>query len=117
MKLIKTTLVFLFILGVNNPTNAQFWKKLKNKVKQKVENKVEKETDKLIDSTLNGKKKKKKELKGKKTLDSRKSYGSANINHSKLYGTTSINQLTKTNIEKIGSKTYNIIKNSEVFLF
>lgn len=104
MKTFKTILLSFLLIGASSSVNAQFWKKLKNKVKQKVENKIDREADKLIDSTLNGKKKKKKELKEKKPVVPRKSYGNATINHSKLYGTTSINQLAQTKIEKTGSK-------------
>ncbi|WP_159950182.1 hypothetical protein [Polaribacter septentrionalilitoris] len=99
----KTLTAFLILsICFANTSNAQFWKKLKKKVQQKIENKVEKETDKKIDSLLKGKKKTKK--KEKKTFVPKKSYGNATINHSKLYGTTSINQLTQTNVEKIGDK-------------
>jgi hypothetical protein len=101
MKLIKTLLFSFFIIGICPSSNAQFWNKIKNKVKQKVENKIEKEADKKIDSILNGKKKTKpKEVK----KDSYESFGSASINHSILYGTTSINSLTKTKVNKQGKE-------------
>lgn len=58
MKLLKLLTLFLFVLLVNQPINAQFWKKLKKKVEKKLEQKIEKETDKKIDSLLDGKKKK-----------------------------------------------------------
>ena len=101
MKLIKTILICFFFIGMSNSTNAQFWKKLKNKVKQKVENKIEKETDKKIDSILNGKKKTTtKEVK----KDDDKTFGSASISHSILYGNTSITSLTKTKVNKEGKQ-------------
>ena len=65
MKTIKIAFNAVYSLfGINNSTNAQFWKKLKKKVQDKVEKKIEdkidKETDKAIDKTLDGKKEKKK---------------------------------------------------------
>lgn len=99
------TFLILSIFFVN-ASNAQFWKKLKKKVQEKVERKVEqkidKETDKVIDSALNGKKKES-EIKVEKE-ERLKSYGSASISHSILYGTTNITSLTKTKINKEGTK-------------
>ena len=101
---IFTSLLILSICFAT-PTNAQFWKKLKNKVKQKVENKIEKETDKKIDSLLKGKKKIKKKDKNLTNINNNlKSYGSATISHSVLYGTTNITSLTKSKVNKQGSK-------------
>ncbi|WP_146106936.1 hypothetical protein [Polaribacter porphyrae] len=102
MKLVKPFLLCVCLIGLSNSTNAQFWKKLKKKlekkVEQKVEEKIDKETDKVIDSTLNGKKKKVKK-------DNRlKSYGSASISHSALYGMFSVNDLGQTGVEKQGDK-------------
>ena len=61
MKSIKKTLFLLFFITFCFPTNAQFWKKLKDKavkkVEQKIESTIDKQTDKLIDSTLNTKNK------------------------------------------------------------
>lgn len=93
------TLTTCFIM----PTNGQFWKKLKKKAKEKISNaedklidKLDKKTDKKIDDTIDGKK-----GDDKKTA---KSYGSASISHSILYGSTSITSLTKTKINKEGAK-------------
>jgi len=109
------TLVIFFVLSIYfiNTSNAQFWKKIKNKVTEKLNtaedkviNKLDTKTDKIIDSTLSGKKAKKQKnisLKGK--VDKRlKSYGVASINHSTLYGTFSVNDLNKTKIRKEGNK-------------
>lgn len=103
---------------VVTPTKAQFWKKiqkkLEKKAEQKLEEKIDKEADKIIDSTLNGKKKDKKLNKISKrdkkleVDDRNKSYGSASINHSTLYGMFSVNDLSKTKINKEGNKV-NII--------
>ncbi|WP_036825284.1 hypothetical protein [Polaribacter sp. Hel1_85] len=100
-----TTLLVLSIFFVNT-TNAQFWKKLKNKVQQKVENKIEKEADKKIDSLLEGKKKAiKKEAPKTNTIDDRlKSYGSASINHSNTYPTIKISHVSRAKVNKIGNK-------------
>lgn len=61
MKGIKNSLFLLFFIIFCFPTNAQFWKKLKDKavkkVEQKIESNIDKQTDKLIDSTLNTKNK------------------------------------------------------------
>ena len=95
MKTIKILLCSLFFIGISNSANAQFWKKIKNKVKNKVEAKI----DKKIDETLDGKKKD--PLKEKKDF---KSYGSASINHTSLYGVFSVNDLTKTKVNKEGKQ-------------
>ena len=95
MKTIKVLLCGLFFIGISNSANAQFWKKIKNKVKNKVEAKI----DKKIDETLDGKKKD--PLKDKKDF---KSYGSASINHTSLYGVFSVNDLTKTKVNKEGEQ-------------
>ncbi|MFK8060372.1 MAG: hypothetical protein AB8B78_09810 [Polaribacter sp.] len=105
MKIIKIVALSFFLIGISMPTNAQFWKKLKKKVQKKVEQKVDekidKETDKIIDSTLNGKAKKKEVVKKDARL---KSYGSASISHSAIYGMFSVNDLTKTKLNKEGKK-------------
>ncbi|WP_347173220.1 hypothetical protein [Polaribacter uvawellassae] len=98
--MLKTNIKILtafFILSICfvTPTSAQFWKKIKNKVKNKVESKI----DKKIDEALDGKKKE--SLNDKKDF---KSYGSASINHSNLYGVFSVNDLTKTKVNKTGQK-------------
>ena len=100
--MIKNLLLCLFFIGISNTTNAQFWKKIQKKLEKKVEAKIDKETDKAIDGALDGKKK------GDKTEakkdDTSKSYGSASISHSTLYGITSINSLTKTKVNKQGKE-------------
>lgn len=57
MKNTKKLLFLLFFIAFCFPTNAQFWKKMKDKVvkkaEQKIENTIDKQTDKLLDSTLN----------------------------------------------------------------
>ena len=110
MMIFKTnfkTLIPFFVLSICivTPTNAQFWKKLKkkvqNKLEKKVEEKIDKETDKVLDSSLNGKKKDKNSKLPLKE-DRLKSYGAASINHSSLYGMFSVNDLSKTKVNKEG---------------
>ena len=104
----RILLFFTIYLITTTATNAQIWKKiqkkLEKKVEQKIENKIEKETDKVIDSALYGKKKKD-SVSNKIIRDDRlKSYGSASISHSTLYGMFSVNDLTKTKINKKGKE-------------
>lgn len=107
MKINKKLLCCVLFFGIITTSNAQFWKKiqkkLEKKAEQKLEEKIDKEADKIIDSTLYGKKK---EKSPKKVLedDRLKSYGSASINHSTLYGMFSVNDLTKTKVNKEGEK-------------
>ena len=101
----KTYTTFLILsVFVVTPTSAQFWKKLKkkvqNKIEQKVEEKIDKETDKVIDNTLEGKK----EDNNLEEVTSKKSYGSASINHSVKYGNVQINQVYKTKVTKTGNQ-------------
>lgn len=99
---ILTTFLILLICFIT-PTNAQFWKKLKNKVQQKVENKIENEADKTVDSLLNGKKKtKKKEV--ALPVNKNKDYGDFSISHSTKFGSVTIDELGRTKISKEGNK-------------
>lgn len=106
MEIKKKLLCCILFFGIIATSNAQFWKKLKekakNKLEKKVEEKIDKETDKVLDSAFNGKKK---DVKSKEVLkDNRlKSYGSASINHSTLYGMFSVNDLSKTKVNKEGN--------------
>lgn len=50
----KLQLITLLFLLTSVSTNAQFWKKLKDKATQKVEQKVDKETDKMLDKAIDG---------------------------------------------------------------
>ena len=120
MKTIKIALICLFLFGINNSTNAQFWKKLKKKVQDKVEKKIEdkidKETDKAIDKTLDGKKeKKKKEPKIIQSNELPKFVGGTGIlklyNHGYEYVTKDVGvsvygKFTKSNLSN-SVKTYN----------
>lgn len=100
MRPIKVLLCFIFLSVSNQSINAQFWKKLK----QKVENKIDQKADKTIDDVLNGKQKNDND-KDPAVKDERlKSYGSASINHSVLYGTFSVNDLGQTGVEKKGNE-------------
>lgn len=83
------------------PTNAQFWKKLKQKAQEKISkaedkliDNLDKKTDKKIDETIDGKKEE------DKTVD--KSFGTASISHSILYGKTNISSLTTSKVNKQG---------------
>lgn len=102
---LKITLILLLFIGISQSAQAQFWKKLKkkvqNKIEQKVDAKIDKETDRVIDETLDGKKEN--EEKSESNLDS-KSYGTASVNHSALYGTVLIDDITKTIVEKKGKQ-------------
>ena len=101
MKNFKKLLFSFLFFALTFSANAQLWKKLKNKAQQKLENKIEKEADKKVDSLLYGKKKTEKP----DTIDNQqKSYGSASINHSILYGNFSVNDLSKTKVNKEGKK-------------
>ena len=117
MKTIKTLLLCLFLLGINNTVKAQFWKKitkkLEKKVEQKIENKIDKEADKAIDKTLEGKKKNEKKLKQSNKLP--KLVGGSGVlklhNHGYEYITKEIGvsvygKFTKTNLSN-SVKTYN----------
>lgn len=100
----KTLSAFLILtICCANTSNAQFWKKLKQKVQQKIENKVEKETDKKIDNLLDGKKKKKKKEEVK-TASKNKDYGDFSISHNTKFGSVTIDELGKTKISKEGNK-------------
>lgn len=97
----KKVILSFFFFTITVSANAQLWKKLKKKAQQKLENKIEKEADKKVDSLLYGKKK----TENPDTIDDRlKSYGSASINHSMLYGNFSVNDLSKTKVNKEGKK-------------
>lgn len=109
MKKIKIIFLYFFLLGISNSMTAQFWKKLKkkateklNKAEDKLINKLDVKSDKIIDSTLSAKKaNKRKNGNPKEQVDKRlKSYGSASISHSALYGTFSVNDLSKTKVQK-----------------
>lgn len=100
----KTLAAFLILsLCFANTSNAQFWKKLKNKVKQKVENKIEKETDKTVDSLLDGKKKKKKK-EAIIPVNKNKDYGDFSVSHTTKFGSVTIDELGRTKISKEGNK-------------
>ncbi|MGJ8745113.1 hypothetical protein [Polaribacter sp.] len=86
------------------PTHGQLWKRIKNKIQNKVEQKIDKEADKIIDETLEGNNDNEDTSNTKKTEDNIKSYGSASINHSTIYGTTSITSLTKSKVQKEGKQ-------------
>lgn len=85
-------------------SEAQIWKRLKKKAKEKLKktedklvDKLDKQTDKVLDSTLDGT--------GKATQNDRgKSFGTASINHSTLYGMFSVNDVTRTQVNKEGQK-------------
>lgn len=97
-----TTFLVLSIFFVST-SNAQFWKKLKNKVQQKVENKIEKEADKKIDSLLEGKNKtKKKEINS--IASKNEDYGNFTISHTTKFGSVTVDELGKTKISKEGNK-------------
>lgn len=105
----KTLTIFMALFVCITPTtDAQIWKRLKKKAKEKLKktedkliNKLDKKTDKVIDSTIDGKKK----TPSKKKEDDRsKSYGTASISHSTLYGMFSVNDLSKTKVRKEGQK-------------
>ncbi|SDR92429.1 protein of unknown function [Polaribacter sp. KT25b] len=111
--ILKTNLKILitfFVLsaGFTTPVNGQLWKKLKKKVQtkieQNIEKKVDKETDKVIDKTLEGKKEKEDITQTSNIDNSIKSYGTASINHSTLYGTFRVDDVTKTKVNKEGEK-------------
>lgn len=102
----KNVILSFFFFTITVSANAQLWKKLKKKAQQKLENKIEKEADKKVDSILYGKKKTSKtEVPKTNTVNNRlKSYGSASINHTNLYGSFSVNDLSKTKVNKQGKK-------------
>lgn len=105
----KTLVAFIILSMCFAPTtDAQIWKRLKKKAKEKLKktedklvDKLDKKTDKVIDSTMDGTKK----SSSKKKIDDRlKSYGNASISHSAVYGMFSVNDLSKTKINKEGNK-------------
>lgn len=74
MKSIKIVFLSLLFIGISSSTNAQFWKKLKqktqvkvSKVEDKLLDKLDKTADKKIDETVYGKKKKDSSLKKEKS--------------------------------------------------
>jgi hypothetical protein len=101
-------LAVLFVLSACftvTSSEAQIWKRLKNKAKEKIKktedkliDKLDKKTDKVLDSTIDGT--------GKKNAqnDRGKSFGSASINHSALYGMFSVSEVTRTKVNKEGNK-------------
>ncbi|MBU3011534.1 DUF4412 domain-containing protein [Polaribacter vadi] len=106
MKISKKIILSFLFLSLALSTNAQLWKKLKKKAQQKLENKIEKEADKKVDSILYGKKKTSKTEEPKTNIvdDRLKSYGSASINHTSLYGSFSVNDVSKTKVNKEANK-------------
>ena len=114
------TLLVLTACFTTTSADAQLWKRLKKKAKEKLKktedkliNKLDKKTDKVLDSTIDGKGKTKgKEAKKKsqnglpknttpRVLDE-KDYGDASLNHSAKYGVVSIEELSKTKVQKEG---------------
>ncbi len=59
MKKTKLVTVFMLLFLITSSSNAQLWKKIKDKAIQKVENKIDVEVDKTLDKTLEGKQKSK----------------------------------------------------------
>lgn len=104
----KTLLIICSFLFLGNyTTNAQLWKKLKQKAQEKIqkaEDKLVNGIDKTIDKTIDGKTKKNKTNKEIVNNKKEKDYGDATINHSNTYGSLKIEHVTQTNVEKKGSE-------------
>ena len=108
MKIQKALVLIVIALFSVNSSQAQLFKRLKDKAKQKLERKVEEAVEKEIDSfSLEKKKTKKDKRREKKSnsdqITSKDISGSAVLKHAHKYGNYAIDKFGKAKLERSNS--------------